>query len=540
MKTRFELLFLALVLSGCALNAQAQGTAFTYQGVLSTTNGPSNGLFDLTFGIFAASSGGSQVGGTLTTPAVGITNGTFSVVLDFGPGIFTGPARWLELSVRTNGGGAFATLTPRQPILPVPYAITASNLSGTISGSQVTGTLPGGSLSGSYFNAVGLNNSLNSFSGNGAGLTSVNAATVGGLAATSFWKTNGNSGTSPANGNFLGTSDNQPLELRVNGLRALRLEPNGNGTPNVIGGYSNNFVTVGVTSATIAGGGANGDTNSVTAVGGTVGGGLDNSAGNFGTVPGGFGNVASGQFSFAAGLLAQAVHQGAFVWADAQLADFSSTANDQFLIRASGGVGIGTNSPAATLHISSATGPAGPQLRLDQTTAGDFSRLRFLSGTNPYWDVAVGGGVGNVMNWFVSGVGNLMTLQPTGDLSVSGTVTANTFSGSGALVWQAPSGTSVQAQPNTGYLLNNSTLVTLTLPAAPAIGAVVRVSGGGTGGWRISQNSGQSILGSFSNGTATTVSTGYLTGGQLAVVELQYIGGGQFSTLSQEGTILVH
>jgi hypothetical protein len=540
MKTRFELLFLALVLSGCALNAQAQGTAFTYQGVLSTTNGPSNGLFDLTFGIFSVSSGGSQVGGTLTTPAVGITNGTFWVVLDFGPGIFTGPARWLELSVRTNGGGAFATLTPRQPILPVPYAITASNLSGTISGSQVTGTLPGGSLSGSYFNAVGLNNSLNSFSGNGAGLTSVNAATVGGLAATSFWKTNGNSGTSPANGNFLGTSDNQPLELRVNGLRALRLEPNGNGTPNVIGGYSNNFVTAGVTSATIAGGGANGDTNSVTAVGGTVGGGLDNSAGNLGTVPGGFGNVASGQFSFAAGLLAQAVHQGAFVWADAQLADFSSTANDQFLIRASGGVGIGTNSPAATLHISSATGPAGPQLRLDQTTAGDFSRLRFLSGTNPYWDVAVGGGVGNVMNWFVSGVGNLMTLQPTGDLSVSGTVTANTFSGSGALVWQAPSGTSVQAQPNTGYLLNNSALVTLTLPAAPPIGAVVRVSGGGTGGWRISQNSGQSILGAFSNGTATTVSTGYLTGGQLAVVELQYIGGGQFSTLSQEGTILVH
>jgi hypothetical protein len=540
MKTRFELLFLALVLSGCALNAQAQGTAFTYQGVLSTTNGPSNGLFDLTFGIFSVSSGGSQVGGTLTTPAVGITNGTFWVVLDFGPGIFTGPARWLELSVRTNGGGAFTTLTPRQPILPVPYAITASNLSGTISGSQVTGTLPGGSLSGSYFNAVGLNNSLNSFSGNGAGLTSVNAATVGGLAATSFWKTNGNSGTSPANGNFLGTSDNQPLELRVNGLRALRLEPNGNGTPNVIGGYSNNFVTAGVTSATIAGGGANGDTNSVTAVGGTVGGGLDNSAGNLGTVPGGFGNVASGQFSFAAGLLAQAVHQGAFVWADAQLADFSSTANDQFLIRASGGVGIGTNSPAATLHISSATGPAGPQLRLDQTTAGDFSRLRFLSGTNPYWDVAVGGGVGNVMNWFVSGVGNLMTLQPTGDLSVSGTVTANTFSGSGALVWQAPSGTSVQAQPNTGYLLNNSALVTLTLPAAPPIGAVVRVSGGGTGGWRISQNSGQSILGAFSNGTATTVSTGYLTGGQLAVVELQYIGGGQFSTLSQEGTILVH
>ena len=38
------------------------------------------------------------------------------------------------------------------------------------------------------------------------------------------WKTGGNSGTSPTNGNFLGTADNQPLELAVNGQRALRIE----------------------------------------------------------------------------------------------------------------------------------------------------------------------------------------------------------------------------------------------------------------------------------------------------------------------------
>jgi len=540
MKTRLQLLF-ALVLITVSNRAQAQGTAFTYQGVLSTTNGPANGLFDLTFAIFNASSGGAQVGSTLTTTAVGITNGTFSVVLDFGAGIFTGPARWLELSVRTNGGAAFATLTPRQPILPVPYAITASNLSGTISASQISGTLPAGSLTGTYGNPLTLNNAANSFSGNGAGLVNVNAATVGGLAANSFWKTNGNSGTSPANGNFVGTSDNQPLELRVNGARALRLEPNGSGTPNLIGGYSNNVVNAGVTGATIAGGGGNGQTNGVTATGGTVGGGANNSAGNYGTVPGGFGNTASGQFSLAAGFLAQATNLGTFVWADAQLQNFTSTANDQFLIRALGGVGIGTNNPAAVLHVSSGTGPADPQLRLDQTAQGDFSRLRFLSSTNAYWDVAVGGGAANVMNWFVSGVGNLMTLLPSGDLSVAGTVTATTFSGSGALVWQVPAGTSVLAQPNTGYLLNNAALVTLTLPASPPIGAVVRVSGGGTGGWRISQNAGQSILGEFSNGTSTTTGTGgYLTGGQLAVVELQFVGSGQFVTLSQEGTIAVH
>jgi len=55
-------------------------------------------------------------------------------------------------------------------------------------------------------------------------------------------------------------------------------------------------------------------------------------------VPGGSGNTAGGQFSFAAGQNAKALHDGAFVWADALAGDFASTANNQFCIRASGGV----------------------------------------------------------------------------------------------------------------------------------------------------------------------------------------------------------
>ncbi len=39
------------------------------------------------------------------------------------------------------------------------------------------------------------------------------------------WSLNGNSGTTPGT-NFLGTTDNQALELKVNGQRALRIEPN--------------------------------------------------------------------------------------------------------------------------------------------------------------------------------------------------------------------------------------------------------------------------------------------------------------------------
>jgi hypothetical protein len=50
--------------------------------------------------------------------------------------------------------------------------------------------------------------------------------------------------------------------------------------------------------------------------------------------------------------VAQATNSGAFVWADnSTVNNFNSTSNNQFLIRATGGVGIGTNNPAAALHV---------------------------------------------------------------------------------------------------------------------------------------------------------------------------------------------
>jgi hypothetical protein len=54
-------------------------------------------------------------------------------------------------------------------------------------------------------------------------------------------------------------------------------------------------------------------------------------------VPGGFQNKADAQFAFAAGQRAKAIHNGAFVWSDSQLADYSSSAADTFNVRAQGG-----------------------------------------------------------------------------------------------------------------------------------------------------------------------------------------------------------
>ena len=53
---------------------------------------------------------------------------------------------------------------------------------------------------------------------------------------------------------MLGTTDNQPLDVRVNGRRVMRYEPNAI-SPNVIGGSPANNVTAGVRGATIGGGG---------------------------------------------------------------------------------------------------------------------------------------------------------------------------------------------------------------------------------------------------------------------------------------------
>jgi hypothetical protein len=115
---------------------------------------------------------------------------------------------------------------------------------------------------------------------------------------TSFWSLTGNASTTPGT-NYLGTSDNVALEIRVNGARALRLEPRS--SPNLLGGYSGNLLTAGVVGVTIGGGGSSALAQRVTDSYGTVSGGANNRAGDdtgtvsdasYATVGGGLGNTA--------------------------------------------------------------------------------------------------------------------------------------------------------------------------------------------------------------------------------------------------------
>src|SRR5262245_46858802 len=119
------MLLLALLLSASAI--QAQTTQFTYQGRLTDSSLPANGSYDFQFKLFDSLAGVNQIGGTLSPTNVSVSNGIFTVTLDFGAAVFPGANRWLDISVRLAGGGAFTQLTPRQPVTSTPYSIMSLN-----------------------------------------------------------------------------------------------------------------------------------------------------------------------------------------------------------------------------------------------------------------------------------------------------------------------------------------------------------------------------------------------------------------------------
>ena len=86
----------------------------------------------------------------------------------------------------------------------------------------------------------------------------------------------------------------------------------------------------------------------------------------------------------------------------------------------------------------------------------------------------------------------------------AGSITINATGG--GFTWTDVTGTSASMAVNNGYLADNAGLVTLTLPATAAQFSVVAVAGWGAGGWKIAQNSGQSIQ--FGSAAATTSGTG--------------------------------
>jgi hypothetical protein len=276
------------------------GTAFTYQGRLLQDGQPVDGPFSLTFSLYDVAEGGTPLA-TMEPVVVEVSNGLFVVVIDFGEGLFKTDARWLEITVNDDPP---VTLSPRQRLTANPVAISLPGLwteqreqspnvigghKGNLVNPDAVGAAIGGGGESGYTNSVtGSFGTVSGGRGNAASLFSV----VGG-----------------------------GINNSADGERSFV----GGGTSNIADGYG----------ASVVGG----DSNTASGNGATVSGGEWNQAtGYAATVMGGTDNVASGKKSLAAGNRARAMHEGSFVWGDSYGDDVESGAEDEWTVRASGGV----------------------------------------------------------------------------------------------------------------------------------------------------------------------------------------------------------
>lgn len=179
----------ALAACASAALAQGMGTAFTYQGRLANNGVPATGLYDLRFVMYASPSAQLMIAGPIYVEDVQVTNGLFSVQVDFGNvsgATYNGNERWLSVGVRPGNSPAnapYTLLNPRQELTPTPYAITADHIAVPCheSGSSNAGLLPSGLFSiyqtGTAAAILGTSNS------SGAGVFAQNVGSGPGLKA---------------------------------------------------------------------------------------------------------------------------------------------------------------------------------------------------------------------------------------------------------------------------------------------------------------------------------------------------------------------
>ena len=387
---RLSLLFaclLALIQFAQPVAAQdAMPKTMAYQGYLTNTAGdPANGSTSVTFRLYDQPSSGSALWSE-RQQGVQFEDGVFAVHLgsvESLEGVLFNRPLWLGVSV--DGG---QELRPRVALETVPFAMSVRGLRvepGTGENSETPNVIighgdnfvgrgvSGGTISGGGDNVSGSNRILEgtyTTIGGGAGNeVSANYATV----------TGGSNNVAAGEGATVGGGTNngaQGERATVAGGLANSAEGTyaavGGGNDNeasgynatIAGGFENNADEFG---ATVGGGGDNRATGEYSTISGgnlnrargygstVVGGGSNQADGVHAIVSGGNNNSANGDRSFAGGYNAEALHDGAFVWAGYDVLNdppFASTAPRQFLIRADGGVGIGNNAPQGPLHVT--------------------------------------------------------------------------------------------------------------------------------------------------------------------------------------------
>lgn len=419
--TRAACLCAILVSVSAAAGQTPTGTDFTYQGRLELSGDTVNDTADFQFTLWrddVSIDPNDVVGATIAKDNVNVADGLFTVGLGFGADAFNGQALWLEIAVRSPAGsGVYTTLSPRQALTPAPYALALRGLR-TELGQDVNNVESWNVIGGHPSNIVepgvsgitvfgGTEGAVNSVSQSFCTVGGGQANTAGGFDPNDANATVGGGVAnlaagegSTVGGGFLNSATGRHSAIGGGSFNTS------SGTLSTINGGSSNLASG--STASVSGGQLNVASGGYSTVGGGIGvissgtystaaGGFENeasglaaaasggasnaAAGQYSTVPGGRSNSAGGNYSLAAGHRAKvrdAIQtgdadgdEGVFVWADSASADFESTGPDQFLIRATGGVGIGTNAPTADLHISGGANAVGLILEADVANSNE-------------------------------------------------------------------------------------------------------------------------------------------------------------------------
>jgi hypothetical protein len=133
-----------------ATTAMGQAESFTYQGQLKQQGSPLSGLVDMRFLLFDADTAETPIAGPLVFDGqasnlapVQVSNGLFTVELDFGTQALQQGGQWLGIEVRAPHDPAdaatYTPLTPRQRLTAAPFALSVPGLATSTTGVEVSG-----------------------------------------------------------------------------------------------------------------------------------------------------------------------------------------------------------------------------------------------------------------------------------------------------------------------------------------------------------------------------------------------------------------
>lgn len=371
------ILLILLMTTNSALNAAIQGDSFSYQGELIANGQPANGNYDMIVDLYSVSTNGSLITSVNLSPVV-VNNGIFTIQIDFGDMHFIGDERWIAIQVKPQASGSYTLLSPRQLIANSPYSIQAQyvgtdgvdsfaiknasvttnkiangavtniklaansvNTANIINGTIVATDIDNSSVQQRITGTCPPDSSIRSIAANGT--VTCETDDTGSIVPT--WGLLGNTGTTPGT-HFIGTTDETPLEFKVNNTSGLKIIPtnvSGNTTPNISMGSETNTMNVNVVGAIISGGSSN-----------------IIKSGNYSFIAGGENNYIDSDYSFVGGKAGRVRgpnnvpfgiydHPGTFIWS---YTGMESNDVNQFLVEAKGGFGIGTDKPFSPLDIN--------------------------------------------------------------------------------------------------------------------------------------------------------------------------------------------